>query len=276
MGRRPCLPGLQHPLPRHPICRDGAFHPLPGNHRSQKLGRRLPRPPTKLATKNLPLLLSQLDQYWDLAPEPVLKQIREVLLKSDQPLAREAAARAIGHMADPGSLPDLMQALGDETKMVQSSAAYAVRMILSRRQDAAPEGRKLLIAALGSPNPRTRWGAARVFNQHFRDLTGDPELLAALEKRRQRPRALRPLRSRLRLMALVLLAGRPAGDAPQHPRNPGHPPQRGDRRDGPPRPAGEYLRPARREHRLPHRLGPRQRHRRRQEQNRSRLRSRRA
>ena len=141
-----------------------------------------PAPPTKLAKNNLPLLLSQLDQYWDLAPEPVLKQIREVLVKSDQPLAREAAARAIGHMADAGSLPALMQALGDQTKMVQTSAAYAVRMILSRRQDAAPEGRKLLIAALGSSNPRTRWGAARVFNQHFRDLTGDPELLAALER----------------------------------------------------------------------------------------------
>jgi hypothetical protein len=75
-----------------------------------------------------------------------------------------------------------MQALGDQTKMVQTSAAYAVRMILSRRQDAAPEGRKLLIAALGSSSPRERWGAARVFNQHFRDLTGDPALLAALEK----------------------------------------------------------------------------------------------
>ena len=55
-------------------------------------------------------------------------------------------------------------------------------MVLSRRQDAAPEGRKLLAAALGSPDARTRWGAARVFNQHFRDLTDDPQLLAALER----------------------------------------------------------------------------------------------
>ena len=154
----------------------------PGTTQAKNWDAAFPAPPTKLAKNNLPLLLSQLDQYWDLAPEPVLKQIREVLVKSDQPLAREAAARAIGHMADAGSLPALMQALGDQTKMVQSSAAYAVRMILSRRQDAAPEGRKLLIAALGSSNPRTRWGAARVFNQHFRDLTGDPELLAALER----------------------------------------------------------------------------------------------
>ncbi|MGB8535890.1 MAG: hypothetical protein WCD57_05720 [Acidobacteriaceae bacterium] len=154
----------------------------PGTTEAKNWDAAYPAPPTKLAKNNLPLLLSQLDQYWDPAPEAVLKQIREVLVKSDQPLAREAAARAIGHMADAGSLPALMQALGDQTKMVQSSAAYAVRMILSRRQDSAPEGRKLLIAALASPNPRERWGAARVFNQHFRDLTGDPALLAALEK----------------------------------------------------------------------------------------------
>ena len=154
----------------------------PGTTEAKNWDAGFPAPPVKLAKNNLPLLLSQLDQYWDLAPEPVLKQIREVLIKSDQPLAREAAARAIGHMADPGSLPDLMQALGDQTKMVQSSAAYAVRMILSRRQDAAPQGHKLLIAALASQNARTRWGAARVFNQHFRDLTGDKDLLTALER----------------------------------------------------------------------------------------------
>jgi HEAT repeat protein len=154
----------------------------PGTTQAKNWDAGFPAPPTKLAKNNLPLLLAQLDQFWDLAPEPVLKQIREVLIKSDQPLAREAAARAIGHMADPGSLPDLMQALGDQTKMVQTSSAYAIRMILSRRQDAAASGRTLLIAALGSPNPRVRWGAARVFNQHFRDLTGDKELLAALER----------------------------------------------------------------------------------------------
>jgi len=34
-------------------------------------------PATRLATKDLPLLLEQLDQYWDLAPEPVLVQIRK-------------------------------------------------------------------------------------------------------------------------------------------------------------------------------------------------------
>ncbi len=85
-----------------------------------------------------------------------------------------------------------MQALGDPTKMVQSSAAYAVRMILSRRQDAAPDGRTLLVAALGSPSARVRWGAARVFNQHFRDLTGDQGTARRAGEGCKRPRALRP------------------------------------------------------------------------------------
>ena len=154
----------------------------PGTTEAKTWSAGYPAQPVKLAHNNLPLLLDQLEQFWDPAPEPVLKQIREVLLKSDQPLAREAAARALGHMADPGSMPGLTQALGDQTKMVQVAAAYALRMTLSRRQEQAPVGRQLLTAALGSTNPRTRWGAARVFNQHFKDLTGDKELLAALER----------------------------------------------------------------------------------------------
>ena len=153
----------------------------PGPTKAKDWDAGYPPPPAKLDTHNLPLLLTQLDQFWDLAPEATLKQIRQVLVKSDQPLAREAAARALGHMADPGSMPALIEALGDPSKMVQTTAAYALRMALSRRQDAAPAGRKLLTAALKSPNARTRWGATRVFNQHFKELTGDADLLVALE-----------------------------------------------------------------------------------------------
>ncbi len=154
----------------------------PGNTKAKDWDAAYPAPAKRLARNDLPLLLQQLDQFWDLASEPQLRQIRKILAESDQPLAREAAARALGHMADPGSLPVLIKGLGDPTKMVQTSSAYALRMVLSRRQDAAPAGRKLLAAALGSPDARTRWGAARVFNQHFRDLTDDPQLLAALER----------------------------------------------------------------------------------------------
>jgi hypothetical protein len=153
----------------------------PGDTKQKNWGAAYPQPPANLAINDLPLLLLQLDQFWDLASEPQLRQIREVLAKNNQALAREAAARALGHMADPGALSVLIKGLGDETKMVQSASAYALRMVLSRRQDIAPQGRKLLATALASPDGRTRWGAARVFNQHFRDLTDDPELLAALE-----------------------------------------------------------------------------------------------
>ena len=54
---------------------------------------RFPGPPTKLARNNL--LLAQLDQFWDLVPEPVLKQIREVLIKSDQPLAHSGNSMVV-------------------------------------------------------------------------------------------------------------------------------------------------------------------------------------
>src|SRR5580698_10209494 len=154
----------------------------PGTTKAKDWDAAYSAPPTVLAKNDLPLLLQQLDQFWDLAPEPVLLQIRNVLASSDQPLAREAAARALGHMADPGALPVLIKGLGDPAKMVQISSAYALRMVLSRRQNAAAEGRRMLAAALASPDPRTRWGAARVFNQHFRDLTDDPNLLTALER----------------------------------------------------------------------------------------------
>jgi len=154
----------------------------PGTTTAKNWNAAYPPPAKTLAKNDLPRLLQQLDQYWDLAPKPELRQIYKVLSKSDQPLAREAAARALGHMADPDAVPVLIKGLGDPAKMVQTTSAYAIRMVLSRRQEAAPAGRKLLAAALASPDPRTRWGAARVFNQHFRDLTVDPDLLAALER----------------------------------------------------------------------------------------------
>ncbi len=139
-----------------------------------------PPPPAHLTTNDLPRLLDQLDQFWDMAPEPVLAQIRRVLAASPQPLAREAAARALGRMADPGSVPVLVHALGDPSKIVQCTAAWALRMVLSRRPAVGNSGAVALAQALRSPNARVRWGATRLFNQHFDYLTGHPELLDAL------------------------------------------------------------------------------------------------
>jgi HEAT repeats/HEAT repeat associated with sister chromatid cohesion len=143
-------------------------------------GDAFPKPPVNLSKDDLPLLLSQLDQFWDLAPASTLEQIRRVLAENDQPLAREAAARALGHMADPQSIRPLTEALGDPDKMVQRTAAWALRMILERRPEVAAEGRAQLTAALQSPNERTRWGATQLFNQHFKYVAQDAGLLRAL------------------------------------------------------------------------------------------------
>ena len=51
----------------------------PGDTKAKNWDAAYSAPPKKLATNDLPLLLTQLDMFWDLAPEPVLKQIRKVL-----------------------------------------------------------------------------------------------------------------------------------------------------------------------------------------------------
>lgn len=160
------------------------LYPGPDKRPASKKGwdDAFPAPPTHLATNDLPRLLDQLDQFWDLAPEPVLKQIRHVLATNPQPLAREAAARALGHMKDPGSVSVLAHALGDPSKVVQCTAAWALRRILTSRPAVADQGSAMLAAALNSPNARARWGATRLFNQHFKNLTGHPALLAGLTK----------------------------------------------------------------------------------------------
>ena len=141
-----------------------------------------PMPAQRLAKNDLPLLLSQLDQLWDLAPEPVLREVGAILASNDQPLAREAAARALGHMADPKAVKTLVAALGDPDKMVQRTAGWALRMIIQRRPDAAAGGRAELAAALTSSNARTRWGATQAFNQHFKYLADDAQLRLALTR----------------------------------------------------------------------------------------------
>ncbi len=84
----------------------------PGPTKAKNWDAAYPRSRSTLATNDLPLLLQQLDQYWDLAPEPVAEADSQGSVESDQPLAREAAARALGHMADPGAMPVLIKALG--------------------------------------------------------------------------------------------------------------------------------------------------------------------
>ena len=85
-----------------------------------------PAPAAQLGKNDLPLLLSQLDQFWDLAPEPVLRQMRAMLASSDQPLAREAAARALGHMADAGAVKTLVLLWATRTRWCRRTAGLGV------------------------------------------------------------------------------------------------------------------------------------------------------
>jgi HEAT repeat protein len=160
------------------------LYPGPDNKPSAEKGWNdaYPAPPEKLAAHDLPLLLSQLDQFWDPASAGQLEQIRDVLAQNDQPLAREAAARALGHMGDPGSVKVLIKALGDQDKMVQRTSAWAIRMILERHPDVAGQEGSELSIALGSNDARVRWGASQLFNQHFKYIAGDEQLRAALIK----------------------------------------------------------------------------------------------
>ena len=135
-----------------------------------------PPPPGQLHPDTIDLFLSEADQYWSLPSEAVLKTLRKAAVESDQPLARHAALAALGRVADPKGLEPILASLGAPTKVVQVGAAWALREVAARRGT----GRKEIAAALSSADDRTRWGATRVFNQHFRDLTRDTPLLEAL------------------------------------------------------------------------------------------------
>jgi HEAT repeat protein len=122
-------------------------------------------------------LLDALDNLWDKPSPTVIRQI-EAATKADDVLVRQAAAEALGRMAIASSLPAIMPLLADPSKLVQRTAAWAIREIYSRHADvpSAP-----LLTALNSDNDRTRWGATRVFAQHFAELARCKDFITALE-----------------------------------------------------------------------------------------------
>ena len=84
----------------------------------------------------------------------------ELLGKSDSVLRREASAR------ESRDRDALVQALGDPSKLVRRAAAEPLRRM----------GGSGIEEALRSNDARTRWGALRVFDSHFRGLTRDDKL----------------------------------------------------------------------------------------------------
>ena len=128
-------------------------------------------------------LLDTLDNLWDQPSRPVIAQI-EAATRSNDVLIRQAAAEALGRMAVASSLPSLTALLADPSKLVQRTAAWALREIYSRHADTSSSP---LLAALNSQNDRTRWGATRVFAQHFSELAKCKDFIAALQARTADP-----------------------------------------------------------------------------------------
>lgn len=113
-------------------------------------------------------LLEALDRIWDKPGEAVLARVRG-LAKSPDVFVRQLAVEVLGRLALKEDLPLLRAALGDSSKLVQRSAAWGVRQVLSRRG----EGNEVLLEALKSTDARVAWGATRVFATHFRELARD-------------------------------------------------------------------------------------------------------
>jgi Squalene-hopene cyclase C-terminal domain len=118
--------------------------------------------------------LAQLDQIWDAPSSAVRKQI-DAAARSNDALIRQAAVEALGRLGDRD--PVFATSLGDPSKMVQRTAAWAMRQTYSRRA-ATPSSD--LEAAMNSADDRTRWGAARVFAQHFSAIARRPDFVTAL------------------------------------------------------------------------------------------------
>jgi hypothetical protein len=118
--------------------------------------------------------LKALNRVWDTPPAAVKKQI-EAAAQSPDAMVRQAAVEALGRL---GAFHDT-RLLGDPSKMVQRTAAWALRQSYSRRPE-TPSSE--LAGALASADDRTRWGATRVFAQHFAALARRPEMARALGK----------------------------------------------------------------------------------------------
>jgi HEAT repeat protein len=121
-------------------------------------------------------LLEQLDEVWDRPSPEVLDEIRTAT-RSNDVLIRQAAAEALGRLGDRDSV--LLAMLADPSKMVQRTAAWAVRQSYNGHPDTPSAD---LLTPLSSTNDRARWGAARVFSQHFSALARRPEFEPALAK----------------------------------------------------------------------------------------------
>src|SRR5262245_23052321 len=157
----------------------------------------LAKAPQSLSAGDALLRLQQIDGVWERPSGGVTRGLVASLL-SEEPMMRTAAAG--GRVGAKEAATELASLLGDPSKLVQVAAAQALRRIASqpevppsggsaRSRDIPPEGgaAKVIGAALDHPNERARWGAMRVFAQHFSYLTGKNEIADKLIARLSDP-----------------------------------------------------------------------------------------
>jgi hypothetical protein len=130
--------------------------------------------PEGFEPNNIAATLGRLDGHWERPAPKTAAEIR-TLLNSPHVLVRYQAAIALGRTADADAVEALAGRLGDPSKLVQRGAALALRQIASRRPEAQATVFQALKKAFRSPDERTRWGATRIFNQHFKYLAGNWE-----------------------------------------------------------------------------------------------------
>jgi squalene-hopene cyclase-like protein len=121
-------------------------------------------------------LLGQLDDVWD-APSPEVRKQIEAAAISNDALIRQAAIEALGRLGELS--PVYAKALGDPSKLVQRTAAWALRQSYSRHTDTPSQP---ILSALNSADDRTRWGATRVFAAHFAELARRADVAGSLVK----------------------------------------------------------------------------------------------
>jgi len=133
-------------------------------------------PPVSRLSSDPAEMLQQLDDVWD-PPSPEVRKQIEAAAQSPDALVRQAAVEALGRL---GLREEFYgKLLGDPSKLVERTAAWAMRQAHARHPDGPTDG---LLAALASQDDRTRWGATRVFAVHFSALAQRPETASALAK----------------------------------------------------------------------------------------------
>src|SRR5262245_4518222 len=136
----------------------------------------LTKAPQSLSAGDALSRLQRIDGVWE---RPSLQLTRGLIanLGSEEPMMRMAAAAALGRVGAKEAIIDLRRLLGDPSKLVQIAAAQAVRRIIAKHQDRYGTA---LTPLNQQEDERTRWGATRIFAQHFAYLTDNDRIARRL------------------------------------------------------------------------------------------------